>query len=59
MELLDIGVREYREAFFEPYRIIYRVIEETVHILIIVDGRRNIATPTGPRAYLPETLSCR
>ncbi len=24
-ELLDIGIREYREIFFKPYRIIYRV----------------------------------
>ena len=29
-ELLDIGIREYREVFFKPYRIIYRVIEETI-----------------------------
>ena len=26
-ELLDIGIREYREIFFKPYRIIYRVME--------------------------------
>ena len=25
-ELLDIGIREYREIFFKPYRIIYRVM---------------------------------
>ena len=41
-ELLDIGIREYREIFFKPYRIIYRVIEETVYVLVIADGRRDM-----------------
>ena len=41
-ELLDIGVREYREVFFKPYRIIYRVIGETVYVLVIADGRRDM-----------------
>ena len=41
-ELLDIGIREYREIFFKPYRIIYRVIENNVHVLVIADGRRDM-----------------
>jgi toxin ParE1/3/4 len=41
-ELLALGIREYREIFFKPYRIIYRVIDETVHVLLIVDGRRDM-----------------
>ena len=41
-ELLDIGSREYREVLFKPYRIIYRVIEETVYVLVIADGRRDM-----------------
>ena len=41
-ELLDIGIRDYREVFFKPYRIIYRVIEETVYVLVIADGRRDM-----------------
>ena len=28
-ELLAIGIREYREVFFKPYRIIYRVMDKT------------------------------
>ena len=43
-ELLDIGVREYREVFFKPDRIIYRVTEDTVYVLVIVDGRRDMQT---------------
>ncbi len=41
-ELLGLGIREYREIFFKPYRIVYRVLEENVYILVISDGRRDI-----------------
>jgi len=41
-ELLKIGIREYREVFFKPYRIIYRVMEKNVYVLLIVDGRRDM-----------------
>ena len=41
-ELLDIGIREYREIFFKPYRIIYRVMENNVYVLVIADGRRDM-----------------
>ncbi len=43
-ELLDTGVREYREIFFKPYRIVYRVIENSVYVLLIADGRRDMQT---------------
>ena len=29
-KLLDVGIREYREVSFAPYRIIYRVVDEIV-----------------------------
>ena len=41
-ELLEIGIREYREVFFKPYRIIYRVVEDNVYVLVIADGRRDM-----------------
>ena len=41
-ELLDLGVREYREVFFKPYRIIYRVLEDGVYVMMIADGRRDM-----------------
>ena len=41
-ELLELGIREYREIFFKPYRIICRVMENTVYVLLIVDGRRDM-----------------
>lgn len=43
-ELLDIGIREYREIFSKPYRIIYRVMENNVYVLLIADGRRDMQT---------------
>ena len=41
-ELLAVGLREYREISFKPYRIIYRVLGENVYVLLIVDGRRDM-----------------
>ena len=41
-ELLDLGIREYRQTFFKPYRVDYRVIGEQVVIYLIADGRRNL-----------------
>ncbi|RPH51397.1 MAG: type II toxin-antitoxin system RelE/ParE family toxin [Desulfobacteraceae bacterium] len=41
-ELLALGLREYREIFFKPYRIIYRVMDKKVYILLIADGRRDM-----------------
>jgi len=43
-ELSAIGIREYREIFFKPYRIIYRVMAESVYVLVIADGRRDMQT---------------
>ena len=43
-ELLALGLREYREVFFKPYRIIYRVVENNVYVLIIADERRDMQT---------------
>ena len=41
-ELLALGIRNYREVFFKPYRIIYQVSGKAVHVLLIVDGRRDM-----------------
>ncbi len=41
-ELLAVGLREYREIYFKPYRIIYRVIAENVYVMVIADGRRDM-----------------
>lgn len=41
-ELQALGIREYRQVFFKPYRLIYRVIEKQVFIYLIADGRRDM-----------------
>jgi toxin ParE1/3/4 len=41
-ELSSLGIREYRQTFFKPYRIIYRIIQSNVIIYVIADGRRDM-----------------
>lgn len=41
-ELLSLGIKEYRQVFFKPYRLIYRVIDKTVVVYVIADGRRDM-----------------
>lgn len=45
-ELSALGIKEYREVYFKPYRIIYRALsnENTgcVYIYLIADGRRDL-----------------
>ena len=43
-DLIDIGIRDYRQIFFKPYRIIYLVNEKFVTINAVLDGRRNLQT---------------
>jgi len=43
-ELLSLGIRDYRQTFFKPYRVIYRVVEQRVYVYLIVDGRRDMPT---------------
>ena len=41
-ELIELGIREYRQAFFKPYRVIYRIAGSIVYIQLITDGRRDM-----------------
>jgi len=41
-ELQEIGIYEYRQAFFKPYRVIYRIFNQKVFIYLIADGRRDM-----------------
>ena len=43
-ELSALGIHEYRQLFYKPYRVIYRVIEKRVYIYLIADGRRDLQT---------------
>lgn len=41
-ELATLGIRDYRQIAFKPYRVIYRVMAQKVYIYVIADGRRDI-----------------
>ena len=41
-ELRSLGIDEFRQVFFKPYRVIYRVIGRRVYIYVIADGRRDV-----------------
>lgn len=43
-ELLALGIREYRETYFKPYRLIYRIEGKRVYVYLIADGRRDMQT---------------
>lgn len=41
-ELVALGIKEYRQAFFKPYRVIYRITGSKFIIYLIADGRRDM-----------------
>ena len=41
-ELVSLGIKEYRQTLFKPYRVIYRVTGNQVIIYLIADGRRDM-----------------
>jgi len=43
-ELLDIGVLQYRQLTERPWRILYRILGNTVHVITIVDSRRDMVS---------------
>ena len=48
-ELASLGIKEYRQTFFKPYRVIYRVHGQQVIIYLIADGRRDMQSVLGRR----------
>ena len=41
-ELERVGIYQYKEIHFKPYRIIYEITESIVYIYCILDGRRSL-----------------
>src|SRR3990167_3796615 len=50
-ELLDLGICEYRQTFFKPYRVIYRVIGSVVYVQLVTDGRREMTSLLAKRLF--------
>lgn len=43
-ELKPTGSQRYRQILSNPYRIIYRIEDKKVYVVMVVDGRRDVAT---------------
>jgi toxin ParE1/3/4 len=41
-ELLSLGLREFREVHFKPWRVVYRVLNNQVVVYCVLDGRRDM-----------------
>jgi len=41
-ELQGQGINIYRELILEPWRIVYRISDETVFVLSVIDSRQNV-----------------
>jgi plasmid stabilization system protein ParE len=41
-ELAPMGIQDVQEITNGPYRIIYKVLDNAVHILACIDGRRDV-----------------
>jgi toxin ParE1/3/4 len=41
-ELRSLGISEYRQIFFKPYRLIYRLHAKRVIVYVVADGRRDM-----------------
>ena len=41
-ELKDHGILQYRELIITPWRVIYRISDEQVYVLSVIDSRRNV-----------------
>ncbi|MFL6713142.1 MAG: type II toxin-antitoxin system RelE/ParE family toxin [Sulfurifustis sp.] len=51
-ELAALGIRDYRQVFFKPYRIIYRTFGERVYVYLLADGRRDMETLLTQRLFM-------
>jgi len=40
--LAAVNIKDYREVIETPWRIIYKIDEDAVHILAVIDSRRNV-----------------
>ena len=50
-DLMALGINEYRQPSFKPYRVIYRVVNRQVIIHLIADGRCNMQSVLARRLF--------
>ncbi len=51
--LLAIGLKDYRERYFKPYRMIYRILDKIVYVMVVADGRRDMQSLLQRRLLQP------
>ncbi|MDX2225105.1 MAG: type II toxin-antitoxin system RelE/ParE family toxin [Rhodospirillaceae bacterium] len=52
-ELLALGVQAYRQIVRPPFRIVYRVRDRSVYVLLVADGRRDMRRLLESRLFSP------
>ena len=52
-ELVKLGTHEFRQVHFKPWRVVYRIEERVVFVMLIVDGRRNLGAVLARRLLGP------
>ena len=43
-ELLALGIKDFRQVVFSPYRLSYRIMGRQVFVYLVADGRRDFQT---------------
>ncbi len=41
-ELADMGISDFRQLIFQAYRMVYRVVGDSVFVVMVADGRRDM-----------------
>lgn len=52
-ELAGLGMSDFREVVSGPYRVVYRVGDEVVHVYLIADARRDMQSLLARRLLGP------
>ncbi len=52
-ELATLGIHEYRQVILRPWRVIYRVVDASVFVLVVADGRRDMQSLLARRLLNP------
>jgi len=43
-ELAALGIRQFRQIHYKPWRMVYQVGQDTVTVMLIADGRQDMQT---------------
>jgi toxin ParE1/3/4 len=43
-ELAALGIKQFRQLHYKPWRMVYQVSADTVTVLLIADGRQDMQT---------------